>query len=150
MRLLASGIQVLPTQHCYEKWANFPLQRERLLDLIRDSGANGVVLVSGDRHLAEISRLPAQRVGYPVYEITTSGLNSAVGMIGRFIQEPNQLRHFDSNVTVDNFGSITLQQNQQADPESFEVRLRLHDKSGAILQQLPVFYPLPRQKTLAR
>ena len=34
VRLLVSSIQVLPEQHCYEKWANFPHERIRLLKLI--------------------------------------------------------------------------------------------------------------------
>lgn len=138
LRLLASGIQVLPTEHCYEKWANFPLQRERLLDLIRDSGARGVLLVSGDRHLAEISALPATRVGYPLYEITSSGLNSAAGKSGNFRQETNRLRYFDENVTVDNFGSIEIRPTADGNNQRTELLLRLHDHTGKVRQRLPV------------
>jgi alkaline phosphatase D len=34
------------------------------------------VVISGDRHMAELSRLtPADGVPYPLYDLTTSGLN---------------------------------------------------------------------------
>ncbi len=137
IRVLASGIQVLPTQHCYEKWANFPQQRERLLDLIRDSGARGVLIVSGDRHLGEISVLPPSRVGYLLVELTTSGLNSAVGNAANFRREQNRLRFFDNNVTVDNFGSLQIRPATTNKPRA-ELLLRLHDHNGRVIQQLPI------------
>jgi hypothetical protein len=38
-----------------------------------------VVVVSGDRHLAELSALtPADGVAYPLYDLTTSGLNQPI------------------------------------------------------------------------
>ena len=58
----------LPDEHGSEMWGNFPLERKRLFKLIKDTGAGGVVFLTGDRHLAEISKLPADHadgVGYP-------------------------------------------------------------------------------------
>lgn len=70
--VIASSIQVLPEEHGYEKWANFPNARKRLLALLNTSRPNLPLLISGDRHLAEISQVT---VGdYPVYEMTSSGL----------------------------------------------------------------------------
>ena len=38
-----------------------------------------VVVISGDRHLAELSTLtPADGAPYPLYDLTTSGLNQAI------------------------------------------------------------------------
>ena len=73
VNLVASGIQFVPEEHRFEKWANFPQARARLFSLIRDSGAPGVVLLSGDRHFAEISRIDGA-AAYPLYEVTSSGL----------------------------------------------------------------------------
>ena len=53
IHLIVSGIQILPEEHKYEKWANFPQSRRRLLRLIGETGVPGVILLSGDRHLAE-------------------------------------------------------------------------------------------------
>ena len=77
LHLLVSSIQVIPDAHCYEKWANFPRERERLLSQI-DGASAPVLILSGDRHLGEISRLPATAARrWPLLELTSSGLNSA-------------------------------------------------------------------------
>lgn len=72
--IIGNGIQVLPQEQVYEKWDNFPRARQRLLNLIAASGANGVILLSGDRHIAEISKISLPGMPYPLYEITSSGL----------------------------------------------------------------------------
>ncbi|MBI1346891.1 alkaline phosphatase family protein [bacterium] len=74
LRIIASSIQVLPNEHQWEKWGNFPAERERLFRLLRETKANGVLLISGDRHHAEISRNDAL-IGYPLYDVTSSSLN---------------------------------------------------------------------------
>lgn len=76
VRLLVSSIQVVADEHPFEKWGNFPKQRDRLYQLLRDSRAEGVVILSGDRHLGEIS-LDAKSLGYPLYDATSSGFNQA-------------------------------------------------------------------------
>ncbi len=72
--IIASGIQFLPTQHPYEKWANFPKSRRRLLTLLAASKARGVLLLSGDRHIGEISKTTLAGQKQLIYEITSSGL----------------------------------------------------------------------------
>lgn len=77
LRLLVSSVQVIPDEHGWEKWGNLPRERKKLLDIIRDNATN-VIILSGDRHFAEISMLPPETDGgpfYPVYEVTSSGLN---------------------------------------------------------------------------
>jgi alkaline phosphatase D len=56
LRLLVSSIQVLAEGHGWERWGNFPRERQRLYDLVRDSGVNGVIFLSGDRHVGAIYR----------------------------------------------------------------------------------------------
>lgn len=117
LRLIVSSIQVLPVDHCWEKWANLPHERARLLRLIADTRAQGVVFLSGDRHLAEISRLDPGPAGYPLYEITSSGLNSSGAGKG----ETNRFRITDKNFRRDNFGVIAIHWGD--DPElALEVR----------------------------
>ncbi len=74
VRLVVSSIQVLAAQHGWEAWANFPLEQQRLLEIVRRTQASGVIFLSGDRHFAEISRLDAEGL-YPLYDVTSSGLN---------------------------------------------------------------------------
>jgi alkaline phosphatase D len=74
VHLLGSGTQVIPEDHHFEKWANFPKARARLFRLLADTRARGVMVLSGDRHMAEISRIDAPPLRYPLWEITSSGL----------------------------------------------------------------------------
>ena len=74
VNFIVSGVQFLPTEHVYEKWANFPKEREKLLDLIARSGAQTPILMSGDRHISEIMKLEDTRFPGGLIEITASGL----------------------------------------------------------------------------
>lgn len=74
VNFIISGVQFLPTEHVYEKWANFPKEREKLLDLIAKSGVQNPILMSGDRHIAEIMKLEDSRFPKGLYEVTASGL----------------------------------------------------------------------------
>lgn len=70
LTIIASSIQVLSNEHGWEKWGNFPSERERILKLLE--GKN-VIILSGDRHITEFSVL--QRPGNaPLYDFTSSGL----------------------------------------------------------------------------
>lgn len=70
--IINSSVQVLPAQHRFEKWSNLPQARERLLKLISDSQKN-VIIISGDRHIAEYSKLKLAN-GKNLFEFTSSGL----------------------------------------------------------------------------
>lgn len=133
VRLLGSSIQVIADEHPYEKWSNVPAERDRLYKVIRDAKANGVIVLSGDRHLAELS-LDPKAIGYPLYDITSSGLNQ--GTKGwRAPTEPNRHR-----VAVmahgDNFGLVTIDWSA-ADPT---VTLQVRDVDGeiALKESLPL------------
>lgn len=115
---------MIPDQHCFEKWANLPVERERLLRLIATTRASGVILLSGDRHLAEISSLSNPRLPYPLYEVTSSGLNSA----GAGRSEANRHRTTADNFRGDNFGLITVDWDR-ADPR---ITLEVRDRRGAV------------------
>tara|TARA_R110000850_G_scaffold64247_2_gene144425 strand:- start:2361 stop:3467 length:1107 start_codon:yes stop_codon:yes gene_type:complete len=81
LRLICSSTQVIPNQKGMDEWGNFPRERQRLFDLIAESGAEGVVLLSGNVHFAEVSRLE-DGVSYPLHELTSSGMthiNEAYG-----------------------------------------------------------------------
>lgn len=74
LRFIISSIQVLADSHGWERWGNLPHERERLLRLIGETGAGGIVFISGDRHFGALYRR-ADSVPYPLYEITASSLN---------------------------------------------------------------------------
>lgn len=131
LRLIVSSIQVIPNGHCYEKWGNFPHERQRLIKLIHDSDAQHTIIVSGDRHLGEISTLPAKDDTFPLYEITASGLNSAGAGEG----EHNPFRVSNDNVRVDHFGVVRFIKG--AIPT---VELALYNVEGDVIQHHLIDY----------
>ncbi|RYZ71079.1 MAG: alkaline phosphatase family protein [Proteobacteria bacterium] len=69
---IVSSIQVLPFEQKFEKWLNFPASHKRLLAAIETSPSKNIVIISGDRHFAELSK---QKIGdKDVWEITASGM----------------------------------------------------------------------------
>jgi alkaline phosphatase D len=76
LRLIVSGVQVIVEGHGWEAWGNFPLEQQRLLRLIQQTQAKGVVFLSGDRHIGALYRHPRSD-GYPLYELTSSGMTHA-------------------------------------------------------------------------
>jgi alkaline phosphatase D len=98
-----------------EKWANFPQERARFLDLLHRTQAAGVVIVSGDRHLAELSQLkPADGAPYPLYDMTTSGLNQPIAKESEYGSKkppkgpPNRYRIHERPYTGSNFGLMRI------------------------------------------
>lgn len=75
LRLICSGSQFGIEYNGYEAWANYPLEQQRMLDLIKTTKAEGVLFLSGDVHYAEISKLQSTGL-YPIYDITSSGITS--------------------------------------------------------------------------
>jgi len=137
LRLICSGVQVIPDEHGSEMWGNFPLERRRLFEVIARTRANGVVFLSGDRHLAEIMRLPPEKSGvsYPLYEVTSSSLNVPSGNLTRagvrFANEINSYRqgltYFDTN-----YGMILIDWTQTPPVVRLQVR---DEKDTVVLQQ---------------
>ncbi len=74
INLIASGIQMIPEEHAFEKWANYPKARKRLFHLLQKTKPAMPILMSGDRHIAELSKADVGGLETPVYEITASGL----------------------------------------------------------------------------
>jgi alkaline phosphatase D len=103
VRVIASSIQFLSEFSGAEAWANLPREKQRMLDLLHATRANGVVFISGDRHWAELSRL--DRPGdYPLYDLTASALTEPHN---RGTPTPNRLRDGPTYHDV-NVGMLTI------------------------------------------
>ncbi len=72
INLIASSIQVVAEDHRYEMWSNFPQERTKLLNLIVSTQVKNPIILTGDRHLSEVSKINWQ--GQDIYDITASGL----------------------------------------------------------------------------
>jgi alkaline phosphatase D len=129
--VLASGIQVLSSQHRFEKWANFPNERQRLIDLIEETALPGVILLSGDRHIGEISVYESEELPYPLVDVTSSGLTHAY--TGN-TSESNELRH-GRIVNQLNFGVMKIDWS-----EDLQVHLELRGEGGELLESYSVSF----------
>lgn len=89
INIIASGTQIISEEHRFEKWANFPKARARLFQLIGSTKAKGCILITGDRHISEVSRLDTSIISYPVFDITSSGFTH---VYDAFKGEPNRHR----------------------------------------------------------
>lgn len=89
--IICSSIQVLPEEQMFEKWANFPIARQRLLALIAKTQPKNPIILSGDRHIAEVSKIKIDGLEKPLYEVTSSGLTHAYTNANAK-SEPNQYR----------------------------------------------------------
>ncbi len=124
VRLICSSIQVIADEHPFEKWANMPKEREKLYRVLRDSKANGVVILSGDRHLAEVS-LDTKPLGYPLYDVTSSGLNQGT----KNWRAPEQSTHRVGSMAYgDNFGMILVDWSS----DNPRLTLQVRDEDGDV------------------
>jgi alkaline phosphatase D len=115
IRVVISSIQLVANEHGSEKWDNFPKERARFLELLRRTQAKGVVVISGDRHLAELAALtPTDGAPYPIYDLTTSGLNQPVTKESEYTSKnppkgsPNRYRIHERPYTGSNFGLLRV------------------------------------------
>lgn len=72
--IVVSSIQLLSGKHGWETWGNFPHEVDRFLNLVKESEAKGVVVLSGDRHISDFSKKEVDGMEYPLIDFTSSGL----------------------------------------------------------------------------
>ncbi|KAK6020851.1 alkaline phosphatase D domain protein [Ostertagia ostertagi] len=126
VRLIVSSTQILAEGHGWERWGNFPLEKQKLFDTIRSSGAKGVVLLSGDRHIGALYReAPADL--FPLYEATSSGLN----MVYWAAKEagPNRL---GAIYAAANFGVVEIDWWER------KILLALRDEGGSVRRSVEI------------
>ena len=129
VHVIGCGIQFLPEEHVYEKWANFPTARQRFLDLLGKTKPKGAILLSGDRHMAEVSRVSVPGLGYDLFDITSSGLTH----VSQPHVEPNKHR-VGEIVAKLNYGLISI--NWAKKPLSATVRINGDNQETYLTQEI--------------
>ena len=89
VRLLVSSIQVVADDHHWEHWSNFPHERTRLLHLLRETRAGGVIAL----------------LGYPLYDLTSSGMNMSHPLNNA---DPARRRVVPEAIFENNFGLVRI------------------------------------------
>ncbi|GGI92668.1 hypothetical protein GCM10007973_31260 [Polymorphobacter multimanifer] len=104
IRIIVTSYQLIADGHGYECWRLFPAERARFYALLAKTRANGVILVSGDRHRAGIYQ-EARGLPYPLTEITASSFNMGNNGPHREEAGPNRL---GPSFSANNIGLLTL------------------------------------------
>ena len=127
--LVLSSIQVLATEHVFEKWDLFPHERSRIIKLL-DSTQTKSLIISGDRHKGGLYKKES------LVELTSSSLNkpitaARISKTLKYIPKSikDQLIETDKLLTTDiynyeNFGLIKI------NTQSKEVEVSLNDING--------------------
>ena len=116
--ILASSIQVLATEHRFEKWANIPHERDRLLALLNKLSSK-VLIISGDRHRSGFYKLDN------IYEFTSSSLNKGI-----FPSYESDSLLLGKTYTQNNYGIVQFHENS--------LNLFIKDENMKILESLEI------------
>ncbi|CAK9056804.1 Alkaline phosphatase D (APaseD) [Durusdinium trenchii] len=145
--LLVSGIQVLPDfapRTRFENWARLPQSRARLLELISGSSAQGVLLVSGDVHFAELLQADCtctagnESATFALPEITSSGMthswNTYPQPLPHFMQVAQAVLPFryvlDGKIFLDlNFAEFDIELDN---PNAKRFTAKILDQNGQV------------------
>ena len=128
LRLIVSSVQVVATDgQGYESWSRLPLEQSRLYGLIGETGAKGVVFVSGDRHAAFLYRKEGV-LDYPAYELTASSLNASFSDT----TDEMDIAQIGAGYSPENFGAIDI------DWETGTAALSIKADDGATVEETTV------------
>ncbi len=119
--IIGSSTQYATEYNGYETWANFPLEQERMVQLIESMRKEHVVFISGDVHYAELSKVC--NASYPLYDLTSSGISESWGFAA-----PNVHRE-EGPVMENNFGVLRIQ------PWRNELTFLIYTENGLRLQR---------------
>lgn len=72
--IVISSIQLLSYLHGFESWGTMPHEVDKFKRLLKTTNASNVMVVSGDRHISEFSKIAVKDVSFPLIDFTTSGL----------------------------------------------------------------------------
>jgi alkaline phosphatase D len=122
--IIVSSIQVLSGEHGYEGWFTMPHEIEKLENLLQKHKSSNCIILSGDRHISEISKKMIDGLEYPLIDFTSSGLTHA---FSNFTEEPNRYR-IGEVVKENSFGILTFNLNAK------EVVMEMINEDNIVLQ----------------
>ncbi len=108
VRIVVTSIQLLSEGHGFERWGNLPLERQRFFELINDTGARGVILLSGDRHFGAFYSGKLAN-GQVLPEMTSSSLNRSYGPS----QDARTAERLSQTYHQENFGVVDIDWRQR-------------------------------------
>ena len=103
IKIVLSSLQILSLGHGWESWDKFPLERDRLFNLIDESNVSNLFILSGDRHRGGFYSFKTDD-NNDVYEFTSSSLNLPIP----FNKEEKGLLRIGSTYRKANFGVVRI------------------------------------------
>jgi alkaline phosphatase D len=98
-KLVAIGGQVLNPRAEFETYAQIsPAERQELINRITAENVSGVMFLTGDRHMTELTKIDRAGTSYPLYDLTvspltagpfTTGTLNPAGVPGTFVNRRN-------------------------------------------------------------
>lgn len=133
LRIIGSSTQLLRAYNGMETWANYPREQQKMLDLIRETQVKNLFIISGDIHLAELSKVSINNNTQDIYDFTASGLTSSKT---QDTDIPNSNRVGNSVFRQTEFGLIDIDWNQQP----IKVTFKIYNGEGEEKFNHSVFY----------
>ncbi len=107
-KFLVFGSQVLNPMNDFESFRFYKKEYDALLTLIRENKIEGVVFLSGDRHISEIIKVQPEGI-YPLYDVTGSAFTSrSYAKFAETKEFNNPYRVVPVAVTDQNFMKVTI------------------------------------------
>lgn len=128
--LIVSSIQLLSYKHGYESWGTFPHEVDKMKNVIKNSNAKGVLVLSGDRHISEFSSTEVEGMKDPLIDFTSSGLtHSYSGFTGE--ENPDRIGKVVSELS---FGILKF------DFKSKKITMQMRGKDNVLQQEITQSY----------
>jgi alkaline phosphatase D len=130
LRIIATPIQFAASGHHMESWHLLPSEQLRFSKTISASGAENVILVSGDKHAAAVYKL--SQGPYPLYEFTSSSLNIPLTKwVAHPVDAPNPARvtpyYYETN-----YGLIDIDWQAQS------ITMKILDARSALVSEVSI------------
>ena len=103
VRLIITSIQLIASDHGWEKWGNFPLELNKFYSYIENSNLSNTIILSGDRHIGGLyEQILVNK--YKLIELTSSSLNKPLP----FKSLEKDSKQLGSVINESNFGIIKI------------------------------------------
>lgn len=132
LRIIVSSTQFVSPDHKWEKWANFPNDKKRMIELIDKNEIKNAIFISGDMHYAELSAEDSPK-GFKIYDLTASGMN----LVENGSQYPNRYRISLYDKTP-HFGLIEIDWQKK----TANLALKIVSEKGETVLSDKVSYPI--------
>ena len=128
--VIMSSIQLLSYEHGFESWGTMPQEVKKMEDMLSKSKAKGIIFLSGDRHIAEISSKDVEGLDFPLIDMTSSGMTHSYDS---FKGEPNPYRVTEV-VPYKNFGILKF------DFDKNKVTMEIRGEENVLYQSIEQKY----------